>query len=463
MAGDKQRYERGQVGEAGGLAAAGAQPAPAAQRADAKQPAAQPAPANAKQRANRLIEAARRLRESDAFAPVAGEEALRRFAAVHATRLASKRSVRQTMLLGLALVLAICALSLCLPYYGVDAMGAGGDIYAPGDVVDSWALWFQINVMPLFDSTLSNRTGAMLAAFEQAHPNVIYQLVIQRGIVTLVVVACGILLAVSGMLFQTSFRNPLATPTALGVSDGVSVGFIIFSFLGYSSAGDNMPLYLVLVYGFGALAVVFVIVASRLVSGRGFNVFDMLLLGTVVCQLLGGVVSYVTTFGMDIETWERFYEIQQAGNVLSYPQTWLVVAVVFIVTVIPVWVLRFKLNLVSFPDEEALLMGVRPRVLRGVALVLASAMQLAAIASVGQVAMLSLAVPFLVRYLMPAEFRYQLLGNCILGSIVLLACVAFQHFAIIGSVSVPIGTLVSVVVVPFFVWAVAVQSQKWGD
>ncbi len=317
--------------------------------------------------------------------------------------------------------------------------------------------------MPLFDSTLSNRTGAMLAAFEQAHPNVIYQLVIQRGIVTLVVVACGILLAVSGMLFQTSFRNPLATPTALGVSDGVSVGFIIFSFLGYSSAGDNMPLYLVLVYGFGALAVVFVIVASRLVSGRGFNVFDMLLLGTVVCQLLGGVVSYVTTFGMDIETWERFYEIQQAGNVLSYPQTWLVVAVVFIVTTIPVWVLRFKLNLVSFPDEEALLMGVRPRVLRGVALVLASAMQLAAIASVGQVAMLSLAVPFLVRYLMPAEFRYQLLGNCILGSIVLLACVAFQHFAIIGSVSVPIGTLVSVVVVPFFVWAVAIQSQKWGD
>ena len=148
---------------------------------------------------------------------------------------------------------------------------------------------------------------------------------------------------------------------------------------------------------------------------------------------------------------------------LAYPQTWLVVAVVFVVTIVPVWVMRFKLNLVSFSDEEGRLMGVRPRILRGVALVLGSTMQLAAIASIGPVAMLSLAVPFLVRYLMPADFRYQLLGNCILGTIILLVCMDFQHFAIIGFVSVPVGTLVSIVVIPFFVWAVALQSQKWGD
>ncbi len=418
---------------------------------------------SSKERARNLIQAARKLQESNAFAAPQTAEAASAFSEVHASRIASVRSVRQTAVLGVLLVVAISALSLCLPYYGVDTMGAGGVIYSPADVVDSYALWFQITVMPLFDGTIANHAGALLAAFELEHPTVIYQLVIQRGVVTLVVIACGILLAVSGMLFQTSFRNPLATPTALGVSDGVSIGVIIFAFLGYTSAADNMPLYLALVYGCGAAAVVFVIGVSRLVSGRDFNVFDMLLLGTVVCQLLGGVVAYVSNFGMDLETWEHFYSIQQAGNVLAYPQTWLVVAVVFVVTLVPVVVMRFKLNLVSFSDEEGRLMGVRPRTLRALSLVLGSVMQLAAIASIGQVAMLSLAVPFLVRYLMPAEFRYQLLGNCILGTIVLLTCVAFQHFAIIGSVSVPVGTLVSVVVVPFFVWAVAIQSQKWGD
>lgn len=418
---------------------------------------------NDRSRARRIIEAARQLQKSDAFAAPQSADAMRAFSEVHEGRIKSARSVRQTLALGVLLVAALSAMSMCLPYYGVDSMGMGGTIYSPADVLDSYALWFQITVMPAFDSTISNHAGAMLAAFELSHPSVIYQLVIQRGMVTLVVIACGILLAVSGMLFQTSFRNPLATPTALGVSDGVSIGVVIFAFLGYTSAADNMPLYLTLVYGCGAATVVFVIAVSRLVSGRGFNVFDMLLLGTVVCQLLGGVISYVSNFGMDLDTWEHFYNIQQAGNVLSYPQTWIVVAVVFAATIIPVHVLRFKLNLVSFSDEEGRLMGVRPRMLRAVALVLGSVMQLAAIASIGQVAMLSLAVPFLVRYLMPAEFRYQLMGNCILGTVVLLACVAIQHFAIIGSVSVPVGTLVSVVVVPFFVWAVAIQSQKWGD
>ena len=416
-----------------------------------------------KQRANSLIEAARKLGESNAFAPAQTARAMQRFSEVHRAHIASKRSVRQTLVFGIVLVLAVCAMSLCLPFYGLDAMGAGGTIYAPGDVIDSYVLWFQMNVMPLFDSTLANRASAMLAAFEESHPQVVYQLVIQRGMVTLVIIACGILLAVSGMLFQTTFRNPIATPSALGVSNGVTIGLIIFTYLGLTDAGDNLPLYMGLVYGCGALSVAFTIVVSRLVAGRDFNVFDMLLLGTVVCQLLGGIESYITTFGMDPETWESFYNIQQATNVLAYPQTWLVVAVVFVVTIVPVWVMRFKLNLVSFSDEEGRLMGVRPRILRGVALVLGSTMQLAAIASIGPVAMLSLAVPFLVRYLMPADFRYQLLGNCILGTIILLVCMDFQHFAIIGFVSVPVGTLVSIVVIPFFVWAVALQSQKWGD
>lgn len=413
--------------------------------------------------ADEIIEAAKKLRDSNAFEPATKHD-LATFNIAHRAHAMSKRSVRVTILLGVLLIVALSAMSLCLPYYGVNTMGGSGVIYSPADVFDSYVLWAQITFGPLFDSTISTRSGMMLNEFEAAHPGVIYQLVVQRGAVTIVVVAIGVLLAVSGMLFQTAFRNPLATPTMLGVSDGVTLGCIIFAMVGYSSAGDNLPFYLGLVYGMGALAVVVVILLSRVISGRGFSsIFDMLLLGTVICQLLGGVNSYMSNFGMDITTWERFYEIQQAGDMLQYWQTWVLVLVVFAVSVVPVLVLRFKFNLLSFNDEEGTLMGANMNLLRGAALVLGSVMQLAAIASIGQVAMLSLAVPFLVRYLMPSDFRYQLLGNIILGIVVLLACVAVQHFATIGFVTVPIGTIVSVLVIPFFVWAVALQSSKWGD
>ncbi|MBQ3302498.1 MAG: iron chelate uptake ABC transporter family permease subunit [Eggerthellaceae bacterium] len=419
---------------------------------------------------SRMVARARYLREADAFEPadyvgygVESDHARleRRYA---------KLRNRVAVALFAAVLLAVGLMSLCLPYTGVDSMGRGGQIYPVGDVLECWGLWFKVTVMPLFDATISNRAAAMISEFDATH-TAVFGFVILRGAVMLAVVACGALLAVSGMLFQTSFRNPLAAPTMLGVADGVTVGCIVFAYMGFASVADNVGAYFACVYGFGALAVVAVILLSRLIGGRSggiaggarFNVFNMLLLGTVLSQLLGGAISYVTNFVMDLSTWERFYELQQATGVLEQEQTWIIVAVVFVCTMVLVVALRFRLNLVAFPDDEARMMGARPGVLRGVALVLGSVMQLAAIASIGPVAMLSLAVPFLVRYLMPGEFRMQLLGNVLLGILVLMAAVTIQHFAVVGPVTVPIGTVVSVLVIPFFAWAVALGQNRWGD
>ena len=413
--------------------------------------------------AKRIIARAKELHESDAFAPperpggiyVSAEQALEE------TR-AARRVSRKWVLVFALLCVCIAAFSLLLPYYGIDSMGAGGDIYAPADVLACYQLWFQMNVLPLFDSTLANQTGALYAAFTQAHPDVTYTLVMNRAIVTLITAGCGILLAASGLLFQTAFRNPLAAPSSLGVSDGVTLGCIIYLMLGNVSIGDNPVLYVALVYGCGVAVVLCVLLLSRAMSGSArYNVLDMLLLGTVLCQLLGGVNSYVQTFVMDDTQWYNFYDIQQAADALTVPVVQGVIAVSFVVTFVPALVLRFKLNLISFTDEEGTMMGVRAGLLRALALVLGSAMQLAAIASIGQVAMLSLAVPFLVRYLMPADFSSQFLGNCIVGVAVLLACVALQHFATVGIVTMPVGTIVSIFIVPFFVWMMALGRGRW--
>jgi iron complex transport system permease protein len=177
---------------------------------------------------------------------------------------------------------------------------------------------------------------------------------------------------------------------------------------------------------------------------------------------LGGVNSFIQNFVMDYQTWNLFYLVQQAGDALSDPLVRGVVAVVFVITVIPALVLRFRLNLIAFSDDEGRMMGVRPGLLRGLALVLGSAMQLAAIASIGQIAMLSLVVPILVRYLMPSDFRSQYLGNCLVGTALLLVCILIQHFATLGIITVPVGTIVSIFIVPFFVWVIAFGRGRWG-
>ncbi len=412
---------------------------------------------------DRIIAAAKALDARDAF-EAAQSQVGRRISAAQAKRTTAmhvRNSRRITVAFVIALVVIVC-ISLCLPYYGVGSQGQSGGVYSPEVVLASWQLWFKMTVLPLFDQTLYNQNARLLTDFAAVYGIGTYTLVINRTMVTFLVILCGMMLALSGMLFQTSFRNPLAAPTMLGVSDGVTLGGIIYCMMGYINITDKPILYAALVYGLGALAVVFVLFASRTLSGgKRYSIMDMLLLGTVVCQLLGGANQFVQNFVMDDATWANFYDVQQASNALTEPVLQAIVIVVFVVTFGVTFILRFKLNLVSFGNEEGEMMGVRTGALRGLALVLGSAMQLAALASIGQVAMLSMAVPFLVRFLMAADFRTQFLGNCLIGSTMLLICMVFQHFIVIGLTTPPVGTIVSVLIVPFFVWAIALSKGRW--
>lgn len=417
----------------------------------------------AKTYAERVIARARELKESDAFEAVRRSDVMAVSAKeAKADARADNRSSRRLVVVFALISAAIAGFSLLLPYVGIDSMGIGGAVYSPQTVLDCYALWFQLNVMPLFDPTLGNRAATTVSAFLETHDALVYSFVINRAQITVIVIMCGILLATSGLLFQTAFRNPLAAPSSLGVSDGVTLGCVIFTLMGYSSIYEAPELYLQLVYGLGALVVIVVLLGSRLFSGGArYNVLDMLLLGTVACQLVGGFNGYVQNFVMDYDAWESFYDVQQAADALKEPLVQAVVVAVFLITFVPALVLRFRLNLIAFSDDDGKMMGARAGILRGFALVLGSVMQLAALASIGQVAMLSLAVPFVVRYAMPADFRSQFLGNCLMGTAVLLVCVAIQHFATVGIVTMPVGTIVSIFIVPFFVWMVAFGKGRW--
>lgn len=413
--------------------------------------------------ARKLFERARDLSESDAFAPPPSGvgKAITPEAAREDIRQAKRKNRRMIIICSVVLVI-IAAFSLHLPYYGSKWAGDGSVVYSTMDVLSCYKLWFQCTVMPLFDNTLYNQITSMQQGFDMS----MYGLLMNRAAATLVIVACGFMLAVSGLLFQASFRNPLAAPTMLGVSDGVSLGMIVFTFLGYTSVAANASMYLLCVYGCGVVVLLLVLVLSRFMAGgRKYSAMDMLLIGNVMSQLLGGVVSYITNFGMDLTTWNNFYEIQQGMGQMDEPLTWAVVLVVTVATMVPVFLLRFRFNLVSYSNEEQRMLGARPGLLRGAALALGCVMQLAAIASIGQVAMVSLAVPFLVRYMFRNEFRSQLLGNFLVGSVVLLLCAAIQVFAVFsnqwGSVGMPLGTIVAFVIMPFFVWMMALQKRGW--
>lgn len=376
---------------------------------------------------------------------------------------ASRAADKKRLLIALGVLLAVIIVSLHLPYYSLEWSGGDVKAYSPADVLSCYKLFAETVILPVFSDVARSNIALAQASFSDMG---MYDAVVRRAAVTFLMVVCGVMLAVSGLMFQSSFRNPLATPTMLGVADGVSLGCIIFVFLGFTEMAQNPSLYMLCAYGGGVIALVVVLILSRFISGgRTYNVFDMLLIGTVIAQLLSGVVNYVTNFGMDVEQWQNFYEIQQGTQMLYYDITYKIVIVVAIVTIIPTVLLSFRLNLISYSSMDGRMLGARPGILRAIAVGLGSIMQLAAIASIGQVAMLSLAVPFLVRYMFGNEFRSQLVGNVVVGSIVLLVCAAVQSFAMVetsfGYLTLPLGTIISFVIMPFFVWMMALQKRGW--
>ncbi|MCD8199687.1 MAG: iron ABC transporter permease [Coriobacteriaceae bacterium] len=415
-----------------------------------------------KRRSSRIIARAKELHEDEAFAPARRGTLSVSAAEVKADVKRDAKHTRRLIVIFVVISVAVALFSLLLPYVGFDTMGVGLTIYPPSTVIDAYGLWFNMNVMPLFDATLSNRTGQMMAAFVETYGDGVYNYVINRVVVTFIVILCGVSLALSGLLFQTAFRNPLAAPSSLGVSDGMTLGCLIFTMMGFSTIAQNPTLYVLLTYGIGAGSVAVVLLVSRFFAGGArYNVLDMLLIGTVVSTFVGGVDSFVQNFQLSDSAWFAFFDIQQATDALLTPIVRNVAMIGFVVTFVPALILRFRLNLIAFPDEEGRMLGIRAGVLRVFALIIGAAMQLIAIVSIGQVAMLSLAVPFVVRYALPADFRSQFLGNALIGCTVLLIAVAIQHFAVFGIITMPVGTIVSIFIIPFFVWMVAFGKGGW--
>lgn len=186
----------------------------------------------------------------------------------------------------------------------------------------------------------------------------------------------------------------------------------------------------------------------------------MILMGTIISQLLNVLILYVQANFMDDQMWGDYYLLTNATNVIG-PWMFGTLAIGGIVALVPVVLFRFKLNLISFSDEETRLLGVNPTKLRIVALTCGSLMILVAQLNAGQVAMVSLVVPFLVRALFGSEFRKQLGGNLLMGAIVLLVCGDLSTTIIFDGLAVGLAPVVSILVLPLFVWIMALQQRSW--
>lgn len=257
----------------------------------------------------------------------------------------------------------------------------------------------------------------------------------------------GMALSAAGAAYQGMFRNPLVSPDILGVSAGAGLGASL-AILG------GLPLAAVQGAAFcgGLLAVATVyFVAGRV--RRHDPVLVLVLAGVAVGTLFGAGISLVKVLADPSMQLPSITFWLLGGLNAAAPADLALAAPLVAAGLMPMLLLRWRVNLLALSDEEAAAMGVNVARLRLVLIASATLMTAAAVSIAGIVGWIGLVVPHAARLLVGPEFSRLLPTALLLGGGFLVAADTLARSA--TAIELPLGILTAFVGAPVFLWLLA--------
>lgn len=257
-----------------------------------------------------------------------------------------------------------------------------------------------------------------------------------------VVSLVGAALAVAGASYQGMFKNPLVSPDLLGASAGASLGACIALLF-------NMPNTMVQLLAFigGMAAVGMAVWLNRLV--RYDPTLGLVLGGILVSTVFQSGTSLIKLVA-DANDKLPAITFWLMGSFASVDQRDMRHAVIPILAGIAVLLFQsWRLNVLSFGDEEASSLGINTRRTRLVVIFAATLVTSTSVAVAGIVGWVGLVIPHLARALVGPNYRVLLPTSILIGAAYLLLIDNIARLA--ATVEIPIGILTAVFGVPFFV------------
>ncbi len=352
------------------------------------------------------------------------------------------------------LFIIIVSFTLCLK--------SGGEpgIIAPREVAENLILWARLSFAKLFKLPLYLEREALI----EQHPY--YLMTVARFKNTVLTFLSGAILSLAGAVYQGVFRNPMAAPTMLGVTSGVNLGLLMLVLTFSTEVYFMTAQRYIYCYGFALVMLLLAMLGGKMIGRNRAAVTDMLLVGMVLTQMVNVIISYYR-FVMDELDIEIMMELTMRGfssnTSISFSTiSFYVMLITTIIGILPVHLMRFSFCAVSFSDEEALSMGVNPRVMRTISILGVTLLVASAIIHCGNVGILALVVPHVCRYWVGAKFKPLYYAGIFFGGLVLVLCRAISSLIYIeGFGSFPLGPLVTLTAMPILAMALMQRRRGW--
>ena len=262
-------------------------------------------------------------------------------------------------------------------------------------------------------------------------------------------------LALCGTVLQGLFRNPLASPSILGVSSGASLGAVIAIFLGLTA----ISAWILPLFAFFGAGITLLIVYSIANHGGHTQPSTLLLAGVAMSALNVALSSFI--LAMALQHWD-------VGKTIVYwslggieGRTWSHVQLLA-----PVALLGGALLIGYHRDLDALLLGEMHATSVGVdiekthriVLLLTALLTGAAVAVAGGIGFIGLIIPHIMRLLIGPHHRFLMPASVLAGALCLTTTDVILRIAFIDQ-AIPIGVITAAMGAPFFLFLL-IQQRK---
>ena len=271
-------------------------------------------------------------------------------------------------------------------------------------------------------------------------------------------------LAVSGLVMQTVLKNPLASPTTLGVSNAAVFGanfaiIVVGAGAFHSTHGSWLSIsnpYLVSTFSFlsAIIAAGSILLLARL---KNLNASAIVLAGVAVSAIFQAGTTLIQYFASDTQVASAVYWTFGDLGRASY-KTDLIMFIVVAVSTLFFFSKRWDFSAMSGGLAHAKTLGVNTRFMTIISLLLASLITSVTVSFLGIIGFVGLTAPQFMKRIVGDDYRYLLPSSFLAGALLLLISDILGRLPIFGT-SVPVGVVTSLIGGPVFL-AILLRRKK---
>lgn len=258
-------------------------------------------------------------------------------------------------------------------------------------------------------------------------------------------------LALSGLIMQTVFRNPMVSPDVLGTSSAAGFGASIAMLL-YLPAAFISPL----AFACGLLSIVLVYLIAS--ASPNNQIMGLVLGGIMISSLFSSLLSFVKLIADPNDTLPSIiYFLMGSLSGITMKDA-AAITLPILLSIVILYLLSWRINILSLEEDEAKSIGVNVRVFRYIVLTLSVVIVASAVSVSGVIGWVGLVIPHITRMIMGCDTRKTIPASILLGASFLTITDTIART--IAFSEIPIGILTSLIGAPFFLYLIVREGRR---